>query len=135
MMQNKILTDYKKGAEFELRFFPSSWCESENTLFFVCEDGDDIIGIIGLKIILDTAEVLCVATDEKYRGKGVATALMNEALSECRKRGIAEINLEVRASNDAVHLYNKCGFETVGTRKNYYTAPTEDALLMTRRLK
>ena len=67
MMQNKLLTDYKKGAQFELRYFPSSWCESENTLFFVCED-EEIIGMVGLKIILDTAEVLCVATDEKYRG-------------------------------------------------------------------
>lgn len=135
MMQNKMLTDLKKGAEFELRFFPSSWCESENTLFFVCEDGGEIIGIVGLKIILDTAEVLCVATDEKHRGRGVATSLMNTALCECEKRGIAEINLEVRASNNAVRLYKKCGFEIVGTRKNYYTAPTEDALLMTRRLK
>lgn len=134
MMQNKILTDYKKGAEFERRFFPSSWCESENTLFFVCED-EEIIGMVGLKIILDTAEVLCVATDENYRGKGIAFTLMKMAENECQKRGITEINLEVRVSNPAVYLYKKCGFDTVGTRKNYYTAPTEDALLMTRRLK
>ena len=31
----------------------------------------------------------------------------------------------------AVALYHKWGFLPVGRRKNYYTAPTEDAILMT----
>ena len=40
--------------------------------------------------------------------------------------------LEVRAGNAAaVALYHKWGFLPVGRRKNYYTAPTEDAILMT----
>lgn len=135
MMQNKLVTDFKRAAQFEKRFFPSSWCESENTLFFECENEGEIIALVGLKIIVDSAEVLCVATDENYRGKGIATQLMQMAENECENRGVCEINLEVRASNDAVYLYEKCGFETVGRRKNYYSAPTEDALLMTRRLK
>ena len=44
--------------------------------------------------------------------------------------------LEVRASNSAaIALYQKHGFERVGERKNYYEAPKEDAILMTRTFK
>ena len=41
-----------------------------------------------------------------------------------------------RASNSAaLALYQKHGFERVGERKNYYEAPKEDAILMTRTVK
>jgi ribosomal-protein-alanine N-acetyltransferase len=41
------------------------------------------------------------------------------------------MTLEVRPSNAAaVTLYKKLGFEILGTRKNYYTNPNEDAYLM-----
>ena len=46
--------------------------------------------------------------------------------------GLQTVTLEVRAGNAAaVALYHKWGFLPVGRRKNYYTAPTEDAILMT----
>ena len=39
--------------------------------------------------------------------------------------------LEVRESNlVAISFYEKLGFERVGMRKNFYTAPTENAVLM-----
>lgn len=39
--------------------------------------------------------------------------------------------LEVRESNlGAISFYEKLGFERVGIRKNFYTAPTENAVLM-----
>ena len=43
------------------------------------------------------------------------------------------ITLEVRESNSkAIKLYEKFGFEDVGTRKNYYNNPIENAKLMTK---
>ena len=46
------------------------------------------------------------------------------------------VTLEVRESNDpAKMLYAKHGFEVVGLRKNYYTKPKENAVLMTVYLK
>ena len=42
------------------------------------------------------------------------------------------VTLEVRKSNlVAINLYQKLGFEIVGTRKNYYFDNREDALIMT----
>lgn len=43
------------------------------------------------------------------------------------------MTLEVRPSNAAaIALYEKHGFAQVGRRKDYYTDPREDALLLTR---
>ena len=53
-----------------------------------------------------------------------------DALREELGRGI------FRASNAAaIALYEKYGFEPVGTRRGFYRQPVEDALLMTRRLR
>ena len=39
--------------------------------------------------------------------------------------------LEVRESNQAaIELYRSLGFVAVGTRRNYYSQPLEDALLL-----
>ena len=46
------------------------------------------------------------------------------------------VTLEARASNEpAIALYESAGFRQVGVRRNFYTAPTEDAVLMTLYLK
>ena len=56
-----------------------------------------------------------------------------DALKRCAaEKGLAFITLEVRASNAAaIALYKGAGFRPVGTRRNFYTAPQEDAVLMT----
>jgi ribosomal-protein-alanine N-acetyltransferase len=46
-------------------------------------------------------------------------------------RGISRIWLEVRVSGGAARrLYEKFGFVESGRRRNYYTGPTEDAIVM-----
>ena len=43
------------------------------------------------------------------------------------------ITLEVRKSNTpAIKLYEKAGFKNVGIRPRFYTAPDEDAVIMTK---
>ena len=62
----------------------------------------------------------------------MADALLGRLLQTARAMGLQTVTLEVRAGNAAaVALYHKWGFLPVGRRKNYYTAPTEDAILMT----
>ena len=61
-----------------------------------------------------------------------ADALLNELLRRAKGLGLATVTLEVRETNaPAIALYQKTGFVPVGRRKNYYTSPTEDAILMT----
>ena len=55
-----------------------------------------------------------------------------ELLHRADEKKLAFVTLEVRASNaPAIALYEKNGFQSVGVRKNYYSAPTEDGVLMT----
>jgi len=56
---------------------------------------------------------------------------MRFAIAKVRAAGADFMTLEVRQSNvAAVTLYKKLGFEVLGTRKNYYTRPDEDACVM-----
>lgn len=78
----------------------------------------------------DEFEILNIAVYPKWRGLGLATALLTQVLREAIKKGIKKCFLEVRRSNlPALHLYNRAGFLQVGLRRHYY--PTgEDALVM-----
>ena len=52
-----------------------------------------------------------------------------------RLNNLAFVSLEVRESNqNAINLYDKLGFKKEGLRKNFYRMPTENAIIMTRRL-
>lgn len=71
---------------------------------------------------------ICVAS--RYRKNGIGRALIREMIRG-RKEKTTSIWLEVRRSNDkARSFYKALGFETVGSRKNFYRNPTEDGLIM-----
>ena len=77
-----------------------------------------------------------IAVFGHHRRKGVGGALVGALIQEAQRQEAEFISLEVRPSNRAaVALYTKLGFAEEGRRKNYYTDPTEDALLLTRRFK
>lgn len=81
--------------------------------------------------VLDQGELGNVAVAPETRGQGVGAMLVREVVDRAARRGIRELFLEVRPSNDgARHLYARFGFVQVGRRKNYYQQPTEDALVM-----
>ena len=71
-------------------------------------------------------EILNLAVAPKYRGMGIATALLKHQLS----LGATHF-LEVRESNLAAQsLYRKCGFVETGRRLGYYEFPHEAAIVM-----
>ncbi|MBQ8648869.1 MAG: ribosomal protein S18-alanine N-acetyltransferase, partial [Clostridia bacterium] len=102
------------------------------TKFFVAENADHIMGYIGFNVVLDEGYITNVAVFPKYRRMGVATALVRKAISYSKKNGLAFLSLEVRKSNSAaIALYENEGFKPEGERKNFYTNPKENALIMT----
>lgn len=57
-----------------------------------------------------------VVVHPQWRGRSVGRALMEAALDEIARRGGAWVGLEVREDNPvAVHLYERLGFEVVGS--------------------
>ena len=73
---------------------------------------------------IDVYEILAIATVEEYRNKGIA----QELLAKIR---IKNIFLEVRESNQtAINFYKKNKFKEISIRKNYYSKPAENAIIM-----
>lgn len=98
----------------------------------VAEEDGVLLGYIVFSSVLDEGSVDNIAVLPAYRRRGVAEALLADALAKARESGLAHIYLEVRASNaPARALYEKHGFREVGRRSNYYEKPREDAILMT----
>ncbi|MGE4481101.1 GNAT family N-acetyltransferase [Acidocella sp.] len=76
-------------------------------------------GFLLLRSVLDEAEILTLGAVEKRRG--IAGALLEEALRRLRRIGVRTLYLEVAADNvPARALYEKYGFTAAGLRKAYY---------------
>ena len=108
---------------------------NETSLFLVAKEENEVIGYIGMSIVIDEGYIFNVAVRENHRNKGVATALINELVTYGKKNNFSFITLEVRESNlPAISLYSKFGFIKAGERQDYYSNPKENAILMTKYL-
>ena len=105
---------------------------------FIAAIGDDgqVLGYVGMMYVLDEGYISNVAVSPEHSRLGIADALITALIDRANEKDLSFVTLEVRKSNvPAIELYIKNGFSEVGLRKNYYTKPTEDAILMTRFLK
>ncbi len=82
-------------------------------------DGDDA-GFALARTAGPEAELLLLATRPAVRGRGVGGALLRSVISESQGRGVVDLHLEVRSTNEAIRLYRREGFEKVGERRGYY---------------
>lgn len=130
--------------KIEEECFSKPWSEnsvkelllSEKAELLGAIDGGRLIGYSCLEWVLDEGSLTNIAVSDEYRKMGVGSQLMAALMKSAEEKDLAFITLEVRVSNlPAVNLYRKFGFLDVGTRRNYYDAPREDALLMTRYIK
>jgi len=90
-----------------------------------------VAGFCAFWLVFDEIHINNVAVLPQFRGRGVGTMLMRHVLAEGRRLGASRATLEVRASNRrAIELYERLGFHVAATRRNYYTHPVEDALIL-----
>jgi [ribosomal protein S18]-alanine N-acetyltransferase len=90
-----------------------------------------IVGYLCFWVVFEEVRLMNLAVIESMRHKGVAKALVMQALEMGLAQAARCAVLELRASNHAAHaLYRSLGFRDVTTRSTYYTNPIEDALLM-----
>lgn len=105
-----------------------------DTASFIVAEGEDgsVLGYAGLHVILDEGYIDNVAVRPDCRRQGIADRLL-DVFCRFGEEKLAFLTLEVRPSNEAaVALYRKHGFQEAGRRRDYYEAPKEDALLLTR---
>lgn len=106
--------------------------ENQDSLFFVAEQNVKIIGFVLARLIMPSIEILNIGVIKNERKQGIGNALLKIVLQAAKKQKLTECWLEFRVSNLAAQqFYRSNNFEIVGKRKNYYSNPVEDAILMT----
>ena len=133
--------DIEQVTKIEQACFSTPWSKQgfedilfrEDVLFLVACEGDEVLGYVGVYCSFDEGEITNVAVALDKRRQKVGEHLLDELIIRLGERQIERIVLEVRVSNrPAIELYKKFGFVNVGTRKNFYQKPTEDAWIMIR---
>ncbi len=103
-------------------------------VYLVAEIEGEVVGCLGMTDICHEGNIDNVVVAERFRGRGIATQLMEALFAAGENRGVVAYTLEVRVSNAAaIHLYEKMGFVSEGVRPGFYERPVEDALIMWRR--
>ena len=126
-------------AQLEKECFADPWSEkaladeltNPNAVFRVALIDEEVAGYVGMLHVLDEGDICNVAVFDKFRRRGVATALIQHLADYAVENQLSFITLEVRESNmGAQKFYETMGFETIGIRKNFYDNPKEHAILM-----
>ncbi|MBR5246267.1 MAG: ribosomal protein S18-alanine N-acetyltransferase [Clostridia bacterium] len=127
-------------ADLEKECFSEPWSEqslrdeltNETARFYVLRDSENLLGYIGANNICNEVYITNVAVNGNCRGKGYGQKLVKHLIKQSEAEKAFFITLEVRKSNEnAIKLYEKCGFKLIGERKNFYSKPQEDALIYT----
>ena len=151
MMQNNInaITDIKfisiKEADAEQLHILDSLCfsvpwsktafeeEKSNGLaeYVIAVYDGEYIGYMGFHCVAGEASVTNICVAPSWRRKGLGELLMTKCIGLAKEKGAERMLLEVRNQNiPALRLYEKFGFYRTGLRKNYYSSPSDDAVLM-----
>ena len=135
--------DLEGVLEVEAESFTNPWTrdmyawELQNRsvchIFVVRTEECRVAGFCAFWLVFDEVHINNVAIRPPFRAQGIGTALLRHVLGEARQLGARRATLEVRSSNErARRLYERLGFHVAGVRRNYYTDPVEDALILWR---
>ena len=127
-------------ADLEGLCFSLPWSEkalemlvSGKNVGFVAIDGDTdrVAAYGGMLVVLDEGQITNIATHPEYRRRGLGERVVSALVDHAKEEELDIISLEVRESNTvAIALYEKLGFLQAGIRKNFYTSPRENGIVM-----
>jgi len=128
--------DIPRVCEIEQRAFCDPWPEEAFSMLehynsYACIVDGFLTGYVMCLSAVDESTIINLAVDPDQQRRGYGSALLAFALERLAEDGIRKIYLEVRRSNLAAQeLYSKYGFRHLGIRRNYYSNPVEDALVL-----
>ena len=135
--------DAREAAALEeLSFGKEGWSEQDflDTLkldyaYYLCAcSREELIGLAGARLIAGEAYISNVSVHPGLRREGIGLRLMEELMELLLANGATAYTLEVRSLNRAATgLYEKLGFVREGIRRNFYTSPEDDAIIMWKR--
>lgn len=108
--------------------------ENPNSTYIVAKSYDEIVGFAGIWKAYDDVHITNIVTRKDFRNQGIGSQLLKELINLAKKTNFETLTLEVNENNNsAIHLYEKFGFSTIGTRKKYYNN-TDNAVIMTMKI-
>ena len=141
----KMTVDALDGAaELEKLCFSQPWSRKSLELLtnegigvgMVCRKDGIVCAYGGMLCAVDEGQITNIATHPDYRRQGYGRAVVEALIRYAKNNGLDSISLEVRESNKAaIALYQELNFKVEGKRKDFYTKPTESALVMVLRIK
>ena len=132
--------DIEEIANIEKECFSSPWSfqslmneiKNENAYFIVALKENKSIAYAGIHCIMGDCFITNIAVSAKNRRNGIGKKILNHLVKYAKEKDSNFITLEVRKSNIiAQNLYKKFDFKEIGFRKNFYSNPKEDAIIMT----
>ena len=135
--------DLPELAALENECFSVPWSEdalgselkNDRALFLTAKLDGKVLGYIGSHLVAGECYITNIAVFPEFRRSGVAGALIKKLCLILREKNADFVTLEVRSSNSgAIAFYESIGFSRMGTIKNMYEKPREDALIYTLRL-
>lgn len=121
---------YQYGSPWTIEQFERV-IEQDHVFVLVVEINKEIVGFLCGGMTPFEAEIYNIAISQNHKRAGLASDLLSDMKRILVANRIGEIFLEVRENNiGAIKLYKKMGFELVGLRKDYYTKPLEDAIIL-----
>ena len=109
----------------------SSELDYASTFALVAEATGEVAGWCCCRHESPEAELLKVTVAAKWRHRSVATRLLISLEIKLRAIGVESLYLEVRSKNiPATKFYDQAGFTVHGRRINYYSQPSDDALIL-----
>lgn len=97
------------------------------------DGGGQVVGFCSFWRVVDEVHVNNLAVRPSHRRRGIGRALLVHMLRDASAQGATRALLEVRRSNEeARRLYESLGFAVAGVRKQYYSRPIEDAIVLWR---
>lgn len=134
--------DIEAIAEIERASFSRPWSQRSfremirvpaAIVLVATRTGERVDGYAAAYVAADVAELANIAVAEGARGVGLGRALLREVVQRVEARGAASLFLDVRASNVvAQRLYATHAFREIARRRDYYSHPVEDAIVMRR---
>jgi ribosomal-protein-alanine N-acetyltransferase len=131
--------DLEGVVSIERASFPKPWgldlfvkeLNNHNARCYVFRQQSALVGYLCFWVVMNEAHVQTIAVHPGHRGQGLGTEIMEFLEEQSLKEGANRIILEVARRNQRARgLYKKCGFSSIGFRKQYYVDQNDDALVM-----
>lgn len=131
--------DLPQVCEIENGTFSDPWSEEDfrksllddKNDYLVVDIEGNIAGYCGYWGVAGEGDIFNVAVKKEYRRRHIGETMLKALIKMGVERGITSFTLEVRSSNEpAILLYESLGFERAGIRKDFYSKPKEDAVIM-----